>query len=294
MANPPTTLERLRVFHAVASYGTIAGAARALGYTPSAVSQHVAALEREVATSLVERSNRGIAPTLAGSTLALRASNILDLVRNAIDETRVVGGSRAAEITLAAFPTAITAMVLPLCRRLTPGITISVVDAEAEVALRALVQREVDAAITDGFAVDPREHAGQLHRTLLLVEPLHVVARRDDKRPALRDYTDAPWVLGAATTRLGRVARDACYAAGFQPNVVVETVDHHVAFDSITATGAVSILPALALTSLPPDVVVIDHIDLGLERHVELVTRSSLHQNPTLASLAVQLINEVS
>ena len=81
----PTTLERLRVFLAISSTGTIAGAARALGYTPSAVSQHLAALEREAATTLVERSNRGVVLTAAGRLLATRSSDVLDLVRNAFE-----------------------------------------------------------------------------------------------------------------------------------------------------------------------------------------------------------------
>ena len=70
MVPAPTSLERLRVFLALSTVGTVAGAARSLGYTPSAVSQQLAVLEREAGVALVERSNRGVVLTSAGEVSA--------------------------------------------------------------------------------------------------------------------------------------------------------------------------------------------------------------------------------
>ena len=109
-----TTLERLTILDAVASAGTIAGAARSLGYTPSAVSQQLAALEREARTPLVERSNRGITLTSAGQLLARRSGEILDTVRTAFDEIDTTTNSAPTPLVVAAFPTAITEILLPL------------------------------------------------------------------------------------------------------------------------------------------------------------------------------------
>ena len=77
------TIERLRLLLSVAANGTIAGAAAEVGYTASAVSEQLAGFERELGTTLLERSNRGVSLTRAGERLRARASVILDLVQTA-------------------------------------------------------------------------------------------------------------------------------------------------------------------------------------------------------------------
>ncbi|MGH3371258.1 MAG: LysR family transcriptional regulator, partial [Nocardioidaceae bacterium] len=76
-------LSRLRALHAVATYGSVGAAAEVLGYTPSAVSQQLAKLERETRTTLVERRGRGIALTDAAWQLAATAERVLELVEQA-------------------------------------------------------------------------------------------------------------------------------------------------------------------------------------------------------------------
>lgn len=287
MALPPTTLERLRVFHAVVSAGTIAGAARMLDYTPSAVSQHVAALEREANVALVERSNRGVAATPAGRLLAAHASEVLDQVRNAFDEVGNAADGQAIPLTVAAFPSAITAMLLPAREQLAPAVRLTIVDAEAEAALDALRVRAVDCAITDGFVHDHRDE--QLHRTAIRVEPFRLVTRPDRRAGALAGYAAADWVLAGPNSRMGAAARQLCEAAGFTPRVIAETDDHHITFHVVRRCGAVSLLPELALGELPAEVVVDDAVDVALERRIELVTRRSLRSNPGVVALTALL-----
>lgn len=280
----PTTLERLRVFQAVASAGTIAGAARELGYTPSAVSQHVSALERETGIALVERSNRGVSTTAAGSVLADRASDILDLVRTAIDAAGSASGPHVPTLTIAAFPTAITALLLPARTRLAIGLRM--VDAESEEALRALAAREVDAAITDGEA----GRDDRLHRVVVRTEAIRLVTRADRSVRSLGACADAPWVLGGVGSRLGDAARRLCHESGFAPDVIVETDDHYIAFEAIRMAGAVTMLPELALTELP-DGVVVSRVRLPIQRRIELVTRPALRDDPAIAAVA-ELLTE--
>lgn len=286
---PPTTLERLRVFHAIAEIGTIAGAARLLDYTPSAVSQQLAALEREAGTALVERSNRGVTLTAAGRLLVRRASDVLDVVRGAFDEL----GAAAMPISVAAFPTAIVNLLMPLRDRLTPAIRLTLVHAESEVALRAVRARHVDAAVVDGLAGDPYERADDLHRVVLRTEPVRLVARAGDVAPTLADYSEHDWVLGGPSSRLGTAARQACRAAGFVPNVVVESDDHFIAFEFIAATGAVALLPELALGNLP-DGLAVAAIEVLIERRIELVTRHPLRDHPAITALTTHLTSKRS
>lgn len=275
----PTTFERLRVLAAIAATGTIAGAARMLDYTPSAVSQHLAALEREAGTALAERSNRGVELTAAGRRLAASGTDLLDEVRSAFDEVAAAPSTTALRI--AAFPTAISALLLPARERLEPTVRLTIVHAEPGDALRALVAREVDAAITDGL-IDV-EHG--LHRALLAVEPIRLVVSSSRRVRRLEDCADARWVLGGATSRTGQAARQLCQAAGFEPDVIAETEDHHVTFDLIRAADAVSVLPALALTDVPDGIRAVTSLDLNLHRRIELVTRPRLASAPAIQTL---------
>ena len=146
------SLDRLRLLHAVATLGTIAAAARANDYTASAVSQQLAALELEVGTSLLERSNRGVTLTPAGRLLSERASIILDIVQSALAD---VGQSAHADapttVRVGAFPTAITSILLPVIEPLARSVRLQIVDLEPEQALAALAARTIDAAIVDHY-----------------------------------------------------------------------------------------------------------------------------------------------
>lgn len=281
MVPPSTSLERLRVFQAVSVTGTVAGAARSLGYTPSAVSQQLATLERESGVELVERSNRGIVLTPAGEVMARRAGELLDFVRTAFEDVARAADHHRTTLTIASFPTAIPTLVLPARRRLAPEIDIVVVDAEPEHALQLVEAREVDAAITDAEAVDLR--SAELHRTLIRTDPLRLVTPRR-ARPArtLAECAAEQWVLGGPDTRHGAAARRVCRAAGFEPDVIVETEDHHIAFDVVRAAGAVTLLPELALVDLPRGVTIARAVEVGHVRRVEFVTRATLHTNPAI------------
>lgn len=283
MAVPSTSLERLRVFHAVSNAGTVAGAARSLGYTPAAVSQQLAVLERESGVALVERSNRGIELTPAGEVMARRAGELVDFVRMAFEDVARAADHHRTTLTIASFPTAIPTLVLPVLRHLASDIDIVVIDAEPEHALRLVEAHEADAAITDAEAVDLR--STDLHRTLIRNDPLRLVTTQRRTVGTLADCAHDRWVLGGIHSRHGATARRACRAAGFEPNVIVESEDHHIAFDVVRAADAVTLLPELALADLPRGLAAARGVDVGHVRRVEFVTRSTLRTNPAIVKL---------
>lgn len=283
MATPVPSLERLRVFHAVSIVGTLAGAARSLGYTPSAVSQQLAVLEREAGVALVERSNRGIVLTPAGEVMARRAGELLDLVRTSFEDVARAAAEHRTTLTIASFPTAIPTLLMPLRTLLAPEIDIVVIDAEPEHALQLVEAHDADAAITDAEAVDLR--STELHRTLIRTDPLRLVTARRRAVRSLAECADDRWVLGGPDSRHGAAARRVCRAAGFEPNVIVETEDHHIAFDVVRAADAVTLLPELALVDLPKGVAVARDVEVGHARRIEFVTRSTLMSNPAITRL---------
>lgn len=288
----PTTLERLTILDAVASAGTIAGAARTLGYTPSAVSQQLATLEREARTPLVERSNRGITLTAAGQLLAQRSGETLDAVRNAFDDIDPAADTVPLKLVVAAFPTAIVEILIPLRRRLASTIDLTIVDAESEHALDAVRSRAVDAAIIDGYAHQLQPGLRHLDRTLIRVEPIRLVGRPDRLHTTFAEYRDAEWVVAGPASPIGHALRQLCHDTGFVPTVIAETDDHHITFDIIRTCGAVSLLPELALTDLPDDLAIADQIALPIERRIEFVTRPTLSSHRSIVAVQSELTQE--
>ena len=102
---------RLRVLREVGLRGTIAGAARSLGLTPSAVSQQVSVLEREAGTALVDRSPRGAVLTGAGRLLAARAGEVLDVLACARADLDRIGDSLAGPVAVASVASAAATFV---------------------------------------------------------------------------------------------------------------------------------------------------------------------------------------
>jgi DNA-binding transcriptional LysR family regulator len=143
-------VRRLRVLHQVAVHGSLAGAARALAFTPSAVSQQIAALEREVGMPLLERLGRGVQLTDAGAALVERTEAILGELARAEADLAAVSERRAGVLRIGAFPSSgyglVPAAVLELSERF-PGVELRLVELEPEESVPLLRLGELDLAI---------------------------------------------------------------------------------------------------------------------------------------------------
>src|SRR2546426_6643883 len=105
-------VKRMRVLREVAKQGSFSAAAEELSYTQSAVSQQIAALEREAGTTLVERG-RSIRLTDAGEALVRHADAVLATLAEAEAELEAIAGLRGGRLRLASFSTA-GATLVPL------------------------------------------------------------------------------------------------------------------------------------------------------------------------------------
>src|SRR3954471_5795638 len=117
-------LTRLQTFVEVVRRGTFAGAADALSFTPSAVSQQMAKLEAEAGTALLARDGAGVQLTEAGRLLHEHALGIVEAVRRARAGLDALQAEQVKRLRIAACPVATAAVVpraLRVLRRRLPG-----------------------------------------------------------------------------------------------------------------------------------------------------------------------------
>jgi DNA-binding transcriptional LysR family regulator len=257
---------RLRVLREVAARGSFSAAAEALAFTQSAVSQQVAALERETATRLIERGVRPVRLTDAGRALLAHAEAVLARLDQAEQELGELAGLRRGRLRIASFPTAIATLVPHAVARfnqLHPGVEVTVLDDHLQGLLPRLARWELDLALIYDHQALP-EPTVTLERTHLLDDPFdlivpdrHRLARR--RSVALGDLAAETWIGGTPDGAYARIVLQSCRAAGFEPRVVFGSDDYN-AVQAFVAVGlGIAILPRLALAFLRP----------GLER-VEL------------------------
>src|SRR5919108_5626854 len=171
-------VRRLRVLSEVAARGSFSGAAVALRLTQSAVSQHMAALEREVGLPLVERGTRPVELTEAGYALTRHATGIFARLDSAEQELGEIAGRRHGRLRFGSFPTALATLVPPACarlRRLHPDVTLTVVDDHLRRLIPRVESGELDLALVYDHEALPEIAARDLERIPLLEDVFRAV-----------------------------------------------------------------------------------------------------------------------
>ena len=234
----------MRVLREVAARGSFSAAADALAYTQSAVSQQIAALEREAGTTLVERNARGVRLTDAGRALVEHADAILARLSDAEAELEAIAGLRGGRLRLAAFPSA-GASIMPEAiarfRERHPAVELTLEPAEPGPALSRLRGGEVDIAldITVSFRALAEDGIERLH---LLDDPMYValpkshpLARKRGLK--LEELADENWILGTTgSCPDASIFLRSCQVAGFEPRIAFNS-DDYFAMQGFVAAG---------------------------------------------------------
>jgi DNA-binding transcriptional LysR family regulator len=254
-------VKRLRVLREVAAQRSFSAAAQKLGYTQSAVSQQIAALEREAGSTLIERNPRGLRLTDAGEALVRHAEKILARLAEAEAELEAIAGLRAGRLRLATFPTAGATLVPRAIREFSqrhPDVELTLTEGEPHESLPLLKGGELDLVLVDDSDVRDDDDVELIH---LLDDPMHLALPADHplaarQRVRIADLASEPWIHPTSSCPcLGHV-RAACSAAGFEPHVAYESDDFQVVQGLVAAGVGVALIPALALISERPDVVI--------------------------------------
>src|ERR687894_566206 len=169
-------VRRMRVLREVAVRGSFSGAAEKLSFTQSAVSQQIAALEREAGAVLVQRSARGVKLTEAGEALVRHAESIMARPAEAEGELEAIAGLRGGRLRMAAFESA-GASLMPLAIAAFsgkhPAVELSLSLSEPEDCVPLLRSGDLDLAIVFESAV--RDHDDGIERVHLFEDPMYLV-----------------------------------------------------------------------------------------------------------------------
>ena len=253
-------VRRLRVLHAVSAHGSVTGAAAALGYSAPAVSQQLAALEREVGMRLTERAGRGIELTPAAAILVAHTDALLARLDAAESDLAALRDQVCGRVGLAAFPSAAATIVSAAWEALArsaPQVQIELTEMEPEESLPTVLRGETDVAVAHEYDLLPRPLDPLFERRELARDPvlLAVPAGSPLEGPVdLAGLAGQPFLAPRDHTSCAEMIRRACALAGFAPRMVARASDFGVLLSLVAAGAGVTLVPELAARRLPPGV----------------------------------------
>jgi DNA-binding transcriptional LysR family regulator len=289
-------LRRLRLLRELNERGTIAAVADALQFTPSAVSQQLAALERETGVKLLERAGRGVRLTDPALLLVEHAAALLQRAEEAEADLAAAAGEISGRGRVAAFQSVSLRLVLPAMKALArdaPRLRCELIEAEPEDALPALALGDVDLVLGDEWQHQPWRLPSGLERHELLRDPVevvlparHPVARRHRRAVPLAALSGAVWVTGHGGTAWEEMVQRACRGSGgFEPDIRHHTNDATVALAVVADGLAVTLLPVLALPKRRGGLTRRAIEGLSIERRSFAVTRVADAARPSTQAL---------
>jgi DNA-binding transcriptional LysR family regulator len=291
-------VRRLRLLRELHERGTVTAVAEAMAYTPSAVSQQLATLEREAGVPLVERQGRRLRLTDAGRGLVEHAAAVIARLELAESElAAAAGGEVAGRVRLAAFQTAASGLVLPLLgalRERHPKLRVELIEMEAEEALELLRRGEVDLVVAEEYDFAPRPRDPRLVLRGVCRDPLVIVLPEDHPLAAADPDTVPIAALAGeawATPRSGTAFDDSMVRAcrvigGFEPDRRHRSNDLAVLEQLVAAGEAVALLPSLGRPGRIPGVAVRRPAEAYLDRSIFLAVRRGSAGRATLEAVA--------
>jgi DNA-binding transcriptional LysR family regulator len=245
----------LQTLDVVVSTGSFASAARELGYTPSAISQQMEALERATGLTLFERGARGVGVTTAARMLAERSRRVLLDLAELDADARSIAAGRSGRLKVGCFPTA-GARILPAAlsdlKRSHPSVEVTLRIAEPRDTIAMLEARELDVVVTYDYAPLAHTWPAGLRREPLIVEDLVFLSPPDmaiSDTSEIRTMSGADWISSGAGTAGESTTYRICADLGFVPNVTLRTEYYDLVTEFVAAGLGVAIVPALGIVS---------------------------------------------
>ncbi|MDF3290691.1 LysR family transcriptional regulator [Streptomyces silvisoli] len=283
---------RLGVLKAIAAHGSMARAASALGYTPSAVSQQIAKLEREVRTELLDRKGSGAELTPAAWLLVEAADEIAAVLERAQGRVEALRGVPSGRLVLSAFPTACRGFVAAAVGELTrahPELDCRLVELDPNRAIARVTRGEADVAVVHDW-----------HNTPLVLPPslsvspvgedvadvalpvAHPLVGRDVLTP--EDLADERWISQGPEAMCHEWLTRTFRQHGMQPDIAYQVEEYESQVALLAAGLGVAMLPRLGRGVLPPGVRVLAMRPTP-SRQVSAVWRARTDQRPAVRAV---------
>lgn len=287
-------VRRLHVLRELRVRSTISATAQALNLTPSAVSQQIAALSRDIGAVLLTPNGRGVRLTPQAHVLLEHATLIDAQLERARADLAAMENGALGRFAIGAFATAVSALVAPAIASLRaqrPGIGIRAQDAEAPECFVRLDRGDLDIVIAVDYRSGPPREDARYHRQELLDDPLWVAVPEGHPQAGrasidLRALAKEAWTLGATQGPCLEATLGACAAAGFNPEVA-HRVNDWAAFVPLVAAGSVGLIPHLGINSTALRGVTVRPVAgrWRPSRHLYLATRAGAERSPAMGAV---------
>jgi DNA-binding transcriptional LysR family regulator len=278
-------VRRLRLLRELEERGTLGAVATALRCSPSAVSQQLTVLEKEVAVPLLEKAGRGVRLTDAGHLLAHHAGVLLSAAEAARADLASLTGEVRGTVRSGGLQSATRHVLIPaLARMLTdhPRVRVEISELELEQALPELRLGSLDVVVSDEYDGHPRPRPAGLAFEVLLEESLklvlpaahpHAVHGGPVPIAALREEV---WADAELDTGHHALVVSVCRSlGGYEPDLRHHSNDADVQLELVRSAGAVALMPALTLPAVDPALAVRDVAETVIGRRLVVITRDS-------------------
>ena len=295
-------VRKLLLLRELARRDTIAAVAEALCYTPSAVSQQLAALERDAGVPLLQRTGRRVSLTPAGAALADQTEEILALLERAAAGLAAARTGLAGPLRIGAFPTAMRTILpaaLVALGRDHPGLELMVTELDPAAVPDALRSGALDVALVHEYEFVPAPRDPALDTEPLLEEAIYLASAGAPPThlasagapPTLDEDTvgkdpvgshrDSPWIMASPGTLCHTMAVRACQAAGFTPRIRHHADDFVTVLALVAAGQGVALVPQLGATGPLPGVVL---TELPARRRTRIAYRNGTRHHPPVSA----------
>ena len=290
-------VRKLLLLRELARRDTIAAVAEALCYTPSAVSQQLAALERDAGVPLLQRTGRRVRLTPAGAALAGQTEEILALLERAAAGLAAARTGLTGPLRIGAFPTAMRTILpaaLVALGRDHPGLELMVTELDPAAVPDALRSGALDVALVHEYEFVPAPRDPALETEPLLEEAIYLASARPapmmdedaaGEEAASEDpvgrHRDSPWIMASPGTLCHTMAVRACQAAGFTPRIRHHADDFVTVLALVAAGQCVALVPQLGAIGPPPGVVL---TELPARRRTRIAYRNGTRHHPPVSA----------
>jgi len=292
-------IHRLRLLRELDRRGTLAAVARALSYSPSAISQQLTQLEAETGAVLLEHVGRGVRLTEQARILVRHTEAILerlelaeaDLARSMTEVTGTLRVGSFQSVMLALVPAALSRLAGQH-----PGLRVQITHREADSAFAGLLAHDFDVVLGEEYPGLPQPRMPGVDEEDLIYDEMRFAVPPGGPwhRATLAELAGAPFIFDPASVAPGQWARNMCRAAGFEPDVRFESGDLLLQVRLVETGHAVAFLPDLLWTDRSPGAITLHHLPERPRRRLFTGVRGGAGQQPRVRAFREALRSTIT